>query len=282
METYQLIDLNDYIRTGEGGTAVAYTHKNGKTLAKLYNPGFEADKAKEEFLTARIVFELGIPTPEPYRLLTDGERFGAEYELIKGKRSFSRMISQEPERLHEISVEFARMSKELHAKEADTTRLKSIKEKLRHFYLEKEMVPEDYKQKALRFIEQVPDATTCIHGDLQLSNVITNGERTLWIDVGEFCYGVPEWDLGLYCNLANRIDAAHADFLFHLTPEVLKAHWNIFFSTYLGTTDPQRIEETTKRILPYAAANIPYMVDMAEQTRMPDAFLQGFIKMFEI
>ena len=118
MNEVQRIDLNDYVQTGEGGTAQAYTHKNGRTLAKLYNPGFEADRAREEFLTARTVFELGIPTPEPYRMVTDGERSGAEYELIKGKRSFARIISQEPERIEDISLTFARMAKELHAKEA--------------------------------------------------------------------------------------------------------------------------------------------------------------------
>ena len=45
MKTYERINLDDYIQTGEGGTAVSYTHKTGDTLAKLYNPGFEADRA---------------------------------------------------------------------------------------------------------------------------------------------------------------------------------------------------------------------------------------------
>ena len=99
---------------------------DGKTLAKLYNLGFEADRAMDEFLTARTVFEMGIPTPEPYRLVTDWARMGGEYELIKNKRSFARIISQEPERLEEISLEFARMTKELHAVKADTGRMHSF------------------------------------------------------------------------------------------------------------------------------------------------------------
>lgn len=33
METYEKINLEDYIQTGEGGTAQAYTRKDGKTLA---------------------------------------------------------------------------------------------------------------------------------------------------------------------------------------------------------------------------------------------------------
>ena len=35
MSTYETIKLDDYIQTGEGGTAQAYTRKDGKTLAKL-------------------------------------------------------------------------------------------------------------------------------------------------------------------------------------------------------------------------------------------------------
>lgn len=53
MNTYETIDLNEYVRTGEGGTAITYTDKSRNTLAKLYNPGFEADRAVADFLTAR-------------------------------------------------------------------------------------------------------------------------------------------------------------------------------------------------------------------------------------
>ena len=124
-ENTQRINLDDYIQTGEGGTALTYTKKDGLSLAKLYKPGFEADRTKDEFLTASTVYQLGIPSPKPYRMITDGERSGAEYELIKNKRSYTRIISQEPERLDEISLKFARMAKELHAKEADTTRYRA-------------------------------------------------------------------------------------------------------------------------------------------------------------
>lgn len=40
ISNYQIIDLEHYIRSGEGGTAVSYVHKTRNALAKLYNPGF--------------------------------------------------------------------------------------------------------------------------------------------------------------------------------------------------------------------------------------------------
>ena len=45
MDTYKLIDLNEYVQTGEGGSSLTYSHKTRNALAKLFNPGAEADEA---------------------------------------------------------------------------------------------------------------------------------------------------------------------------------------------------------------------------------------------
>ena len=95
MEDMEKINLDDYIQTGEGGTALTYNHKDGKTLAKLFMPSMAADNAVREFRINQVVYESGLPTPKPIRLITDGTRFGAEYELIHPKRSFTRIISQD-------------------------------------------------------------------------------------------------------------------------------------------------------------------------------------------
>ncbi|MCP6003340.1 hypothetical protein NL386_37935, partial [Klebsiella pneumoniae] len=82
------------------------------------------------------------------------------------KRSYTRIISQEPERLEEISLKFAHMARELHAKQADTTLLDSYKQRMERFYREKNQVPEDYKERALEFLKTVPDTPRSVHGDL--------------------------------------------------------------------------------------------------------------------
>ena len=279
METYKQINLNDYVQTGVGGTSLTYTHKTRPTMAKLFNLVNEAELAEKEFQTARAVFEMGIPTPEPLQLVTDGERRGVEYELIKNKRSFTRIISQEPERLEEISLSFARMARELHDIKADTSRFTSIKERLRRFYLEKgDRVTEEYKERALNFIDKAPDADTCLHGDLHIGNVITDGQRDLWIDLGQFGYGEPEWDLGWMWTLCNQMDGKRSDFILHVTPETLKAHWNIFITAYLGTDDQAVIGQYTKRLMAYYAVRLPYMLDLQVQGRLPEDALQQLPK----
>jgi len=279
-ETVQTINLSDYTQTGEGGTAITYTKKDEQSLAKLYKNGFEADRAKAEFLTARAVYDLGIPSPKPYRLITDGERSGAEYELIKNKRSYTRIISQEPERLEEISLKFAQMARDLHNTQADTTRLDSYRLRLERFYREKNRVPDDYKQLALKFLETVPDTPRCVHGDLHIGNIITDGERHLWIDVGEFAYGAPEWDLALLWTMSHNMPDDRVQHIFHITHNQMQAHWDIFFPAYLGTSDPQAIAEATRKLMPYYAAKVPYIFDMVFNAPMPDAALQKIVKLF--
>ena len=302
MDRYKQIDLNEYVQTGEGGTSLTYTHKTRPALAKLFNPGSEAEEAEREFLTARAVYDMGIPTPEPFQLITDGKRQGVEYELISNKRSLTRIISEEPERLEEISLTFARMVRELHATKAErlrvlalaseqvrageqssgiTSRFPSIKDTLRRFYQEKDLVSEEYKQCALQFIDRVPDADTCLHGDLHIGNVITDGQRNLWIDLGMFSYGVPEWDLGWMWTICNVMDGQRSDFILHVTPETLKAHWNIFLPAYLGTDDEETIARYNHRLTAFYAARVPYMLDMQVQGRLPEEAFKPLSQLME-
>ena len=282
MDDYQKIELSDYTRSGEGGTAVSYTHKTRNTLAKLYNPGFEADRARAEFHTARAVFKMGIPTPEPLRLVTDGERYGAEYELVRGKRSFTRIISEEPQRLEEISLLFADWARKLHSTPVAPGQLRSYKQVLIQFYKEKNLVPEAYKQKALAFLETVPDTPTCLHGDLQIGNIITDGDRTLWIDVGEFSHGTPEWDLCIMWIMGERMSEERAQSLFHISAEQMKAHWNIFLPAYLGTSAPEVLREYSKRLIPYYITKVPYVYDMAFHGTLPEGALQRLEQMSQM
>ena len=92
-EKMERIHLEDYIQTGEGGTALTYNHKNGKTLAKLFMPSMAADTAVREFHINEVVYDSGLPTPKPIRLVTDGERFASSR---KSPTSWLRCLSASP------------------------------------------------------------------------------------------------------------------------------------------------------------------------------------------
>ena len=112
------INLNDYVRTGEGANGASFNHKTDPSIMmKLYFRNYEA--AALELELAKKVYALGIPTPEPGDLVTDGERVGIRFRRLIGKRSYSRACGDEPERAEEYGAEFARLSKKLHSVHVD-------------------------------------------------------------------------------------------------------------------------------------------------------------------
>ena len=259
-EEVQRIDLNDYVQTGEGGTALTYNHKGGKTLAKLFMSTVAADNAAREFRINQVVYESGLPTPKPIRLITDGERFGAEYELISPKRSFTRIISQEPDQLVPLSERFARLAKRIHQTPADTTRLPDMRELVGTWIDRLEQFPDELKYRFHRFIDTVPSTPTCLHGDLHIGNIITDGQRDLWIDVGDFAYGVPEWDLGMMYYSTHFLSPERADGIFHLDNDTLRAHWDAFAPVYYGTDSREVLDAEVRKLHPYIAAKLAFII----------------------
>lgn len=259
-EDMQRINLDDYIQTGEGGTALTYNHKDGHTLAKLFMPSMAADNAVREFRINQVVYESGLPTPKPIRLITDGTRFGAEYELIQPKRSFTRIISQEPDQLVPLSERFAVLAKQIHQTPADTTRLPDMRELVGTWIDRLADLPDDFKARFHRFIDTVPSTPTCLHGDLHIGNIITDGSRDLWIDVGDFAYGAPQWDLGMMFYTANFMSAERADSIFHLDNDMLRAHWKAFAPVYYGTDDEKVLEAEVKKLYPFIATKIAFSI----------------------
>ena len=269
MQHCESINLDEYRQSGEGGTAITYKHNSRNSLAKLYKSGFEADMAIEEFKVAQAVYDLGIPTPKPYRLVTDGERLGAEYEFISGKRSFARILSQEPEKMPELVEAFAKAALELHATAPDTDRIPAIREVLHSFYLSSDAVTSEYRKRALAFLDKIQEPSTCVHGDFHIGNIITDGNRTLWIDIGQFGYGAPEWDLGWFWTITHNLGDNRADFLLHLTQETLVSFWDAFLPAYLGTSAPTALREYTRKILAYYAVRVPFMFNLVHHDKFP-------------
>lgn len=42
-------------------------------------------------------------------------------------------------------------------------------------------------------LDSLPSPKTCLHGDFHIGNIITNGEKDYWIDLGDFAYGAPDF-----------------------------------------------------------------------------------------
>ena len=228
------IDIDDYDYAGEGANGSSYHHKTDPTvMLKLYRPGIR-QQALDELTLARKVFETGIPTPEPGDFVTDGERFGVRFRRIAGKKSFARAIGDEPARVGEYAGIFAQMCRQLHSTHVDTTHFESVKDRYLRLLDENPFFTSDQKARLTDFIRQAPDADTAIHGDLNFGNAIFVGSRRYFIDLGDFCYGHPMFDLGMVYLTCKLNDEAFNQKNFHMDNATASAFWDAFAAAYFG------------------------------------------------
>ena len=245
------INLDDYVLFGGGANGESFNHKTDPTvMLKLYRPGV-VRQPLDEVTLARKVFEMGIPTPEPGDyVVTDDGRYGIRFRRITGKKSYARATGDEPGKVEQFAAEFAGMCRQLHATHVDTTQFENVKDRYLRLLRENPFFDNTQKAKLERFIADVPDEDTAIHGDLQYGNAIFAGNERYFIDLGDFCWGNHLFDLGmvyLCCNLSN------ADFIeetFHMPKSLAIKFWEFFARHYFGPGIP--LAEIEKLMLPYA------------------------------
>ena len=274
-----LIDLNEYVRTGEGANGASYNHKTDPSvMLKMYFRNFEA--AEKELELARKVYEAGIPTPEPGDLVTDGERIGIRFRRIDGKKSYSRACGDNPERTEEYAREFARLCRKLHATHVDTTQFESVKDRLYKMLADNPFFSPEQKEKIHAFIAAAPETDTAIHGDLQFSNGIfveKDGVRTpYFIDLGDFCYGYPMFDIGmvyLCCCLNNEAWTMEQ---YHMSNATAQRFWDAFAPEYFGPDAD--MDKVMKEVRIYAGLKT-LIIERDTHCPMPEfrAMLEGTI-----
>lgn len=241
--TPTLINLNEYERVGEGANGASYNHKSDPTIMlKIYFRNFES--AEKELELARKVYQMGIPTPEPGDLITDGEHLGIRFRRLLGKKSYSRACGDEPERTEELAREFAQMCIRLHNTKVDTTQFESVKERLYAMLQANPNFTDEQKQKMRDFISAAPDAVTAIHGDLQFGNLVfvpaaaPNQPTTKYfIDLGDFCYGYPMFDIGMVYLCCCLNDEAWTMEVNHMSNATARRFWDAFAAEYFLSPD---------------------------------------------
>ena len=241
------IDLADYVFAGEGANGVSYNHRRDPdVMLKLYRPGM-VQQPLDEMRNARKAFETGIPTPEPGAYVTDGTRFGVRIRRIRDKVSYARAVGDHPEQVGRYAEEFAQMCRELHATHVDTADFECVKDRYARQLVENPFFTPPENDRLLRFIQAAPDTDTAVHGDLQFGNAIFSGDARYFIDLGDFCYGYPLFDIGMvYCTAF----LSEPDFVreaFHMEPGTALRFWQAFAPVYFGTDRPLRDIESEVR-----------------------------------
>lgn len=241
-----LINLSDYELSGAGNLGESYVHKSHPDiLLKLYSPQME-QAGIEEYRRACKVYNLGISCPEPGKLVRTAEgQMGIQFRLIAGKKSYSRALSEHPERLEEYAANFAVECKKLHSIRPEPGMFPTVKEQYsKSLHLDPYLSDEE-KNGLDRYLDSLPDADTALHGDLHYGNIIfTPDGRQYFIDLGDFCTGSPLFDLGIVYRQSCRMPEDFIKRVYHIDMATAQAFWRVFVAQYFGPDVPLKEVET--------------------------------------
>ena len=261
------ISLDDYVLSGGGANGESYDHKTDPTvMLKLYHSG-KVQQPLDEMMLSRKVYDIGIPTPEPGEyVVTEDGRYGIRFRRIPGKVSYSRATGDHPEKIKQYAEEFAEMCLQLHATHVDTNQFESVKERYYRLLSENPFFTADEKDKLNRFITDVPDADTAIHGDLQFSNAVFTGDHRYFIDLGDFCYGNPLFDIGMVYLSCNLSEESFIKETFYMEKATAIKLWEAFALAYFGRD--RSLNDIEEEIRPFAGLKT-LIIERDTQCPMP-------------
>lgn len=288
METVEKINLSLFVKTGEGANGTSYDSiEDPDIMVKMYNKDYPVDTVFSELEVARKVYSIGVPSPEPGVIVTDGERMGIRFRRIVGKRSFSRAFADEPERTEEFARELAGHCRRLHQIECPPGLFPDAHTQFLNLLDASKTFDASQKKVIADFICSVPVTNTALHGDMHMGNILTTlpyGEPisrphdVYFIDLGYFACGYPMFDLGMMMNICLGYDEAFIVENFHITGEHTARIWEYFVDEYFQGT--KTVTQANALIAPFQAVKL-FLVEFNIGS-MPPHYSAAIKKCFDI
>lgn len=251
----KLIDLDEWEAFGAGGIGQSYFNRtDDSVILKLNSPAWDKEKSEVEVLYSVEVQKLGLPTPTIYEFVTDGQRYGHIDQRIKGKKSLARLLADDPSRIDEMARVMAEMSRTMHTTPCNTD---VFEDKVSKYIKGIDLIPcsDEIKEKLRSYMSKMDHSKTCIHGDLQVGNLITADGKYYWIDLGAFGYGDPAMDLGNMYLLLYIMPPQLTKSLFHMEHKDMDRFYRLFLKYYFNG-EPSREDMEKIRCSAYVKAGM--------------------------
>ena len=280
MESYRQIELSEWTLSGEGYNGQAYLSEAhpGVMLKLVRSELGAAQNVEKEFNAAKTAAAIGLPTPEVYEIVRDGEDHGYLCQAIEGKKSLARICADEPSRIPEIAALMADYGRALHNTPIpEGVEVPDMKALLLKALETSPFFTEVQRDRLKALVLAMPDARMCLHGDFQPGNLIMAKGKAYWIDLGWLAQGCNKMDLAhLYKMMMVDSKIPQVQALTHMTEEQMVAFWNAFAKAYTGSDD---VESLNRELRPYAALDIVRTFYLHTSDN-PDflAFLKGMVE----
>ena len=260
---------------GDGYTSVTYFTNDNDAMIKLYYDFVNDDELLREKRYSLEAFKLGIPTPISGDLLDVDGRKGIIFERIKTKTSFARALANDYSRLNELAKDFAELGKGLHNTKTNKSAFPNVKSTYKKYVDYFEGLTEEEKTKIKSFIDKVEDRDTCLHGDFHFGNaIITSDNQKLFIDMSDFSYGNPLFDLGTMYFVTHNDKDNHSERIFHSPNAILKEFYEHFMKYYWPD---KSIEEADALLKPFAALTVIHFASKAKQQPWMEGYVRNYL-----
>lgn len=245
------IDIGEYEESGRGFTATSYNSRDGLKMVKMYSEDVPSAVPANELKVTEALVRMGLDVPKAFRTVTDGRRTGVEFARLPGKKSFARAIADDWDNMESYTRQFAQLCRRLHATECDTAVFPPAGKRFLDVVRLSSLITPSQKERVAAFISGVPEMHTCVHGDLHIGNALISGTKHYWIDLGDFSYGNPLFDLGMF-RFVSGVDFGDGfiEDMFHISGAQLRDVWGVFEREYFGPEAD--LEEEERKLEPFA------------------------------
>ena len=184
---------------GKGAHGTVYTTAPD-TIVKVYEPGSSLVDINKERELSKKAFVLGLPTAIALDTVKVGDQYGTVFELLNAA-SCVNYVKESQKNLDDFCDKAVATLKKIHSTVCNDSSLPDMKkshlkyvDNIRIFLSDQEYL------KLKKFIEDIPDAKTLIHGDFHLKNQLLVGDQLMLIDMDTLCTGNPIFEIASVCN----------------------------------------------------------------------------------
>ncbi len=233
------IDIKEWSLKGEGLFGNVYESDRHSGVILKLNKNTDKEGPWEEYDKSRCIFALGVKTPRVYDFVTDGQHFGYTAQKIVGKKSFSRLVADNPKETDYYARLYSQEAVAFHNTPCDTSAFPSIHKEMADAIVGSKLLSDKVKQDALAILADIPDPCTCLHGDFTTGNLITNGKECYWIDLGWFSYGNPLFDLTQFYFYQKYLPTLFLKKVIHMSHSQIKAFSISLCKYYFQLHEPE-------------------------------------------
>ena len=254
-KAYRVVSVEGCEEIGRGANGTIY-RIDQDNVVKVYNNADALADIQHEREVAKLALILGIPTAISYDVVRVGESYGSVFELLNA-RSFSKILSTEPEKFDWCVKEYVDLLKKIHSTVVPAGKLPDMKETaVAWAEFVKDYLPAPQGEKLVALVNAVPHDDHMIHGDYHTKNVELQNDEVLLIDMDTLAVGHPVFELAsMFNSFIGYSEANHEtikkfqgfDF------ETGSAFWHASLAKYLGTDNEKiiRAVEDKARIIGY-------------------------------